>query len=228
MKKLLLSISILIFLTTINAQSIGGGFMVGSPRGEYKDFNPQTGYGLQIQGMLINPSEYSPFGLGIDIGFLIYSSDTEHRPFSYTIPDIGVDVTRTNSMANMHLVFQVAPFQGRLQPYAEFYGGGSYLFTMTSIESDYYDEHIASDVNYDDFAWSYGIGGGFKVLLVDSDFDEPEIFLDFKFRYLRGSRAKYLTDNDILINDRTHTVTYFPRESETDQMTFTIGVEARF
>lgn len=216
------------FIANSSAQSIGGGFMVGSPRGEYKDFNPQTGFGLQLQGMLISPSEYSPFGIGMDIGFLIYSSDTERRPFSHTIPDVGVDVNRTNSMANLHFVFQVAPFQGPIQPYGEVYGGGSYFFTTTSIESDYFDKHITSDVNYDDFAWSYGAGGGLKILLVDSDFDSPEIFLDFKVRYLSGSRAKYLTKNDVVINDRTHTVTYFPRESETDQLTFTIGVEARF
>lgn len=227
MKKILLLI--FLFISQTAAQSIGGGFMIGSPKGEYKDSNPHTGYGLQLQGMLISPSEDSPFGIGIDLGFLIYSSDTETRPLSYTIPDVFVDVNRTNSIANMHFVFQVSPFQGIIQPYGELYGGGAYLFTKTDVtDNGYFDDHIASEVNYDDFAWSYGIAGGIKVLISEGDFNSPEIYLDFKTRFLSGSNARYLTKNDVVIDRGARIVTYYPRESETDLLTFTIGVEARF
>ena len=229
MNKLLQLSLLLFFIAQLNAQSFGGGFMVGSPRGAYKDSNPHTGYGLQLEGMLISPTQRSPFGIGLDAGFLIYSNKNEYRPFSHTIPDVGVDVSRSNSMINMHLVFQIAPFQeGPVRPYAEFYGGGSYLFTLTSIDSDYDNRSIASDVNFDDFAWSYGIGGGIKIALNNPDYDSPELFLNLKFRYLSGSEAEYLTKNDVKVNHRTGVVTYYPRRSETDQMTFTIGVIARF
>lgn len=226
MKKIILLT--ILFVSQVAAQSIGGGFMIGSPRGEYKHSNPHTGYGLQIQGMLINPSEESPFGIGLDLGFLIYSSESEARPFSHTIPDVLVDVTRRNSMANMHLVFQVSPFHGRIQPYAELYGGGSYIYTTTEIEDiDIYD-HVAVDVNYDDFAWSYGAGGGLKVLVSNPDFYGPEIFIDFKVRFLAGSTARFLTTDDVIVKTGTSSVHYFPRESETDLLTFTIGAEVRF
>ncbi len=232
MKKNLLYLSMaLLFISKSFAQSIGGGFMVGVPQEDFSRLNPDNGYGLNIQGMLLTPDEYSPFGVGLDFGFLIFSTENEFRPFSYAIPEVGVEVERMNSMVNAHLVFQVSPFIGRIQPYAEAYGGFSYYFTTTSIKSDYHDEVIASDVNFDDFAFSYGAGGGFKIFLTDftsEDSESTEILLDLKVRYLAGTEAEYLTEHDVEVDQNAGIVTYFPRKSETDMLTFSIGVEFRF
>jgi len=223
MRKIILLM--VLFVSQTVAQSIGAGVMIGSPRNEYKKYNPYTGYGLQIQGMLISPSAQLPFGIGLDLGFLIYSSKTETHSLSSAIPDLLVDIERTNSMANMHFVFQISPFKGLIQPYAELYGGGSYIFTTTEIDGNHYFKQIDTKVDYDDFAWSYGAGGGLKFLVKQGEYSSPDIYIDFKVRYLAGSRARFLTPSDIVVEKIKRIVSLFPRESETDLLTFTIGAE---
>lgn len=217
----------LLFVTEMFSQSISGSFMVGSPRGEFEQAHPNNGYGVQVQAMLKNPDRFSPIGIGVDAGFLYYSSTTDYRPFSNTIPDVGVEVERMNAMANAHLVFQISPLMGNIRPYVEGYGGFSYYFTKTDINSDYDDETIFSQVNYDDFALSYGAGGGLKILLSDPDYESNDIFLDLKVRYLNGSEAEYLTKDDVEVSRSTGSVSYYPRKSKTDMVTFSIGVEVR-
>ncbi|MBU1099293.1 MAG: hypothetical protein KKA84_02730 [Bacteroidetes bacterium] len=228
MKQFTLYLTIALFLSTeIISQSLSASLMLGSPRGEFEQAHPNKGYGLQVQAMLKNPDRYSPIGIGIDAGFLFYSATTEYRPFSNTIPDIGVEVERMNSMANAHLVFQISPMMGMVRPYLEGYGGFAYYFTKTDVSSDYNDEVIFSDITYDDFAFSYGAGGGLKILLSDPEYDDNDIFLDLKVRYLNGSEAEYLTKDDVEVTRSTGNVKYYPRKSKTDMVTFSIGVEVR-
>ena len=70
-----------------------------------------------------------------------------------------------------------------------------------------------------------GIGGGLKFLLTNPDYDSQDIFLDLKIRYLNGSEAEYLTKEDIQFNTRTRGMDFMPRRSDTDILTFTIGVQ---
>ena len=101
MKQIIIYLTlILLFLSELYPQSVGGGLMMGMPRGEFDELNPNNGYGIQLQAMLKTPDEFSPIGIGIDAGFLYYSAVHEHRHLSSTIPDITVEVDRMNSMAN--------------------------------------------------------------------------------------------------------------------------------
>ncbi|HET55531.1 MAG TPA: hypothetical protein ENN33_09990 [Ignavibacteria bacterium] len=71
-----------------------------------------------------------PFTVGINIGYLVYGEESFKRRFSITNPDVYVDVNRTNSLANFHLLFQVSPFTGTVRPYIEGLFGGAYFFYL--------------------------------------------------------------------------------------------------
>ena len=218
MKKLVILIFFLVLVSNNFAQTFGGSFLIGSPQGEFKTNVENLGYGLELHGTLWKPSKERPITFGLNVSYLIYGLKTDRRPFSLTIPEVGVDVTRTNSLASMHLLFQVNPFAGTVQPYIEGLFGGAYIFTTTEIKSDYN--------NYDDFTWSYGGGAGLLIQLSRELGDVSTLYLDLKARYLYGTEAQYLTETGIVINPANSQVYYYPKKSKTDLVTFHIGVIA--
>lgn len=227
MKKLLLSFILLYCVTTfVNAQTAGLSFMIGSPHGEFRENVDRLGYGLQLQGTLWTPEKQRPFTVGLNLGFMVYGEVTERRPWSLTIPDVTVEVSRTNSLANFHLLLQVSPFTGTVRPYLDGLFGGAYIFTSTDVKSEYSDEEIAQSTNYDDFNWSYGFGGGLLFEIGKDLGDAQNLFLDIKARYLFGTEAEYLTEEDVEIEGGR--VYYYPRKSKTDLLSFHIGVIAFF
>lgn len=227
MKKILLSVTFLLCLTLyINAQTVGGSIMIGSPQGEFRTNVDRLGYGLQLHGTLWSPSKERPFTVGLDLGYMIYGEITERRPWSSTIPDVTVEVSRTNSLANLHLLLQISPFTGTVRPYIDGLVGGAYLFTTTDVKSERTNENIAETTNYDDFNWSYGGGAGLLLQISKDLGDVKTLYLDLKARYLYGTEAQYLTENDVTIQNGK--VFYNPRRSKTDILTFHIGVIAYF
>ena len=225
-KHITLAILLLFFASLADAQTVGGSFMLASPQGAFRDNVDRLGYGLQVQGTLWSPSKEVPFTVGLNIGYMIYGEVTESRPWSLTIPDVTVEVSRMNSLANLHLLLQVSPFTGTVRPYLDGLIGGSYIFTTSEVKSKYSDEPIAQSTNYDDFNWSYGWGGGLLIQLAEDLGDVQTLFLDLKARYLYGTEAQYLTENDIDVSQTV--VRYRPRKSNTDMLTFHLGVIAYF
>lgn len=232
MNKRILQLLILLafFATAGYAQTVGGSFMLGFPQGEFKDNVDRLGYGLSVQGTLTTPSKLVPFTIGLNVGYMIYGDESETRRLSNTLPDVLVDVDRRNSIVNFHFLMQVmAPVPGSIKPYMEGLIGGSYIFTETDVNSrnDFYK--VTSDTNFDDFAWSYGGGGGFMILLSGSDVPQsPSIYLDLKARYLFGSEAEYLKEGAVDVNQDDGTVTYNVSKSKTDLFSVQIGVVAAF
>lgn len=102
--------------------------------------------------------------------------------------------------------------------------GGSYLYTETSVSGQYNSDNIASTTNYDDWAWSYGVGGGILILLSgDPVTEEGAVYLDLKGRYLFGSEAEYLKEGSVEIIGGQ--VRYYPSQSKTDLLTLHAGVK---
>ena len=210
------------------AQTLGGSFMLGSPQGEFRDNVDRLGYGIQIHGTIWTPGKLHPFTDGLNLGYLVYGEESSSRPLSNTIPDVFVDVDRTNSLVNFHLLFQVAPFTGTWRPYAEGLFGGAYIFTKTSVESEWSNENVFETTNFDDFTWSYGAGGGLLIQILRDEGELAALFLDLKARYVFGTNAQYLREGDIVVNPANGSVTYYVSESQTDLLTFHIGVVAYF
>jgi hypothetical protein len=229
MKRLnLIFILILMLTAEFPAQSAGGGLMLGFPQGEFRENVNRTGFGISGEILFFNPSVNLPFGFGLDVGYLNYGSETRQEPFSTTIPDVVVDVNRSNNLVNFHLLFHIAPPSGSFRPYAELLFGGSYIFTETSINSQG-PEDVASNTNFDDFAWNYGAGGGILINLYSPE--QPEgnfeaIYLDLKVRYLMGTEAEYLKEGSVIIENGN--VYYDVSRSKTDLLITQIGVMVYF
>ena len=213
-------------MVKLNAQTVGGSFVLGFPQGEFKDKVDNLGYGLQLHGTLFSPSAANPVTIGLNLGYMIYGSETSSRPLSEYIPDVFVDVNRTNNIAHFHVLLQVSPMMTSVRPYLEGLFGGAYLFTTTKVESKYSGQNVFESTNLDAFTWSYGFGGGLLIKLKDGLGSVSSLFLDLKARYIFGSEAKYLTENDVEIyNGRAY---YNVQKSKTDLLTINLGVVAYF
>ncbi len=229
MKKYIFTIIILLFVSYSSfAQSAGLNFTLGFPSSEFKNNLKRTGIGINGNFLFWNPTPILPFSAGIDISYYNYGSETRREPFSLTIPDVTVDVDRTNNLVNFHAYFQIALPAGPIRPYVEALFGGSYFYTQTSIKSlGNEDKDVASNTNIDDWAWSYGGGGGFLIsLFSDPTGQVGSVFLDLKVRYLFGSEAEYLKEGSVTINNGQ--VYYDVSKSKTDILSAHIGAVVYF
>lgn len=228
--KIYLSIIVLFVLSSssiIQAQSGGLYFSLAFPMGEFKENVKQTGVGLNGEFFFLTPKPKMPVGLGLNFAYYIYGTEKRTEAFQPNIPDVRVDVERTNNLTNFHLVFLISPAYGRFRPYLEGLFGGAYFYTESSVKSRNNDEPIAQDVNFDDWAWSYGVGGGLTYLVSgDPKINNEAIFIDFKVRYLLGSEAEYLKKGSITIEDGM--VVYDVSRSKTDLLSAHLGVRIFF
>ena len=81
-------------------------------------------------------------------------------------------------------------------------------------------------MNLSDFAFSYGMGGGLMVRLYHREKGAFAIFIDSGIRYLKGGKAEYLSEGDILRTDGM--AMYNVNYSNTDLLTAHIGVAFSF
>lgn len=229
MKKLLICAFCLLTIGLIQKAEaqvdIGINGMLGLPKGEFKENVGNLGGGFTGH-ILWSPSPKMPFSVGLNLGFLIYGSESRWEPFSYTIPDVTVQVDRSNNILNFHLLFRIIPQKGSVRPYLEGLFGGAYLFTDTKIENTSKGEEIASSVNFSDYAWSYGGGVGLMFYVTEAKDDVSgramPIFIDLKARYLFGSRADYLKEGSIR-NLGGGKVAYDVVRSTTDVLSIHLG-----
>jgi hypothetical protein len=206
------------------AQSAGLNFMVGLPQNEFKDNLDRAGWGLSGHFLLLPQTEQNPFSIGLNVGYLNYGNESWTEHLRYT--NMSVDVDRTNNLLNFHILFQAAFPMGSVKPYIEGLFGGSYFFTETSIHSEY-NEDVGNETEFDDFAWSYGGGGGLLIKLVSApDQQISGIYLDLKARYLAGSKAEYLKEGSV--DYQRGSLVYNVSKSKTDLLTIHAGVVVEF
>lgn len=204
-------------------------FIVGIPQGEFSDQLDQVGYGGNLfAGIGIAGT---PVVVGLDLGYLIYGYERRQEPFSSTIPDVTVDVATSNNIALGHFVLRLRAPRGVVQPYVDGLFGGKYLFTETRIENERWDgESIAVSTNFDDWALSYGVGGGLNIRLfhgqIGNELRTGSIHLNLGLRYLVGSEAEYLKEGSI--RRENGEVTYDIERSRTDLLIPQFGATISF
>ena len=223
MKHFLIIIFLFLLSSNFYAQQVGLSFMFGNPQGEFRSNVDRMGFGGQLQGTFWTPTEEMPYTIGFDLGYLVYGQVDERRPW-VGFPGVYLNLSRTNSLANLHLLMQVSPFFGTVRPYLEGLFGGSYIFTQSSVKGDYQDEDIASTTNFDDFTWNYGGGVGILFKITGELENIDAIYLDFKSRYLYGTNAEYLTEESLIGIDNNGNPIFQTKKSTTDFLSFHIGV----
>jgi len=215
-------------------------FNVGVPVGPFSDNIEDPGYGGNL--FLGTQLGASPVVLGLDLGFLIYGRSEQTVPFSNTVgPRVNVDVITTNNIFQPHAVLRLQPLQGPFRPYVEAVGGFKYLFTRTRIEdrgnSNNDGDDIASETNFDDFAWSGGGGAGVEIMVyrpsanagTNSSF--RGLSLHFGSQYLFGQEAEYLAEGELVDENRNRRLDDSEldvRRSATTLLVFKLGVTAYF
>jgi len=207
---------------TTNAQQAGINVSLAFPQGVFGEQVDNIGLGLSGEFMFLSPKPRSPFGVGLNLGFYVYGNESRSEPM-WNIPEVFLKVDRTNNLVNFHMIFELGLPSGRIRPYLQGLFGGQYLFTETSVKNESNEEEFASSTNYDDWAWSYGAGGGISILLAGDPVTEVgAIYLDFKGRYLFGSKAEYLKEGAVQVIGQQ--VIYHPSKSKTDMLTVHAGV----
>lgn len=220
---------IILFLLALNnsqlySQQAGINLSLAFPQGEFGEEVDNLGYGLSGEFMFLSPKPISPFGVGLNLGFYTYGNESR-REKMWNIPEVGLQVDRSNNLVNFHLIFELGLPTGSIRPYVQGLFGGEYLYTKTSVKNESNDEEFAGSTNFDDWAWSYGVGGGFLVFLGGDPVTEMgAIYLDIKGRYLFGSEAEYLKEGAVEVIGQN--VTYHTSKSKTDMLTIHVGIRA--
>ena len=188
---ILSTLIILIITSNTYAQpSASFYFTTAIPLSEFRDFDSDAGYGANLEILFFSPTKQKPFAMGIVFSYFGQGLYFYDDPFT---DETYLSGNRANNFSSLHLIFQLAPTGGTVRPYLETFFGGSYIFSNSEI---YTVDYIPIDLYIDDWAWSYGIGGGFK-FLVSSDDAGRSLFIDLKGRYLMSSPIEILDRNSI-------------------------------
>lgn len=194
-------------------------FTTAIPINDFRNFDSDEGYGGNLEIFFFSPSVQKPFGMGVSLSYFgqgLYFYDDPYSDESY------LSGNRANNFSSLHLVFQLAPTGGTIRPYLETLFGGSYIFSVTEV---YTLDYISESLYIDDWAWSYGVGGGLQ-FLISSDESGQSLFLDLKGRYLMSS--------DVSIPDRqsiryaNNSFYYTVNETQINFVTVQIGLVIYF
>lgn len=190
--KILITSLFLIATNNLIAQpSVSFYFTTAIPVNDYQNFDDEFGYGGSLEYFFISPSKPKPIGLGVSFsyfgqGLYFYEDPCDCETY--------VGDNRANNFFNMNIILQVAPTGGTIRPYLETFFGGSYIYSNTNIITpDYASVHLFID----DWAWTYGAGGGFKFLIGSEENENGSLFLDLKGRYLMSSDVDLLNRNSL-------------------------------
>lgn len=199
---------------------VGGNLTYARAQGEFSDF-VTDGFGGSAHG-IVRLDRDGLLGVRLDLGALNYGNERMRVPLSSTLGGrVLVDLETRNNIGFAGVGPQIGVPNGALRPYVHGFAGVTYLFTESSVEGTRHDdEPFATTTNFDDatFAW----GGGTGVYIPVRRGVSP-ISVDVGVRYVNGGRARYLLEGDIedLPDNR---IRINPRQSDTDLMTFHVGV----
>ena len=89
---------------------LGIDLIAGVPQNEWRENLSEEGYGvLGHIGCFVGDT---PFMIGAHIGYMNYGTEKRREYFSYTIPDVSVNVRNTNNIAVLHGFARVQPQKG--------------------------------------------------------------------------------------------------------------------
>jgi len=190
--KILFKLILLFGTTQLIAQpSTSIYFTTAFPVNEFESFTDDVGFGGNIEMLFISPSKQKPVALGISFSYLGQGLSLFYDPCEC---ETYIDNNRAINYLNLSMILQVAPTGGTVRPYIETFFGGSYIFSNTEIEVSYYSQE---NLYIDDWAWTYGFGGGIKFLLGTEENEDGTFYLDIKGRYLMSSDIHLLDRNSI-------------------------------
>lgn len=199
--------------------TIGGGLLFSQPKGELAE-NIDNGIGGDIYGMFRLDPE-GVVSLRVDGGGLQYGREIIPAPSVFG-GRVGFQVETSNSIFWGAIGPQVMIPLGRLRPYGSVQIGVMDFTTRSSVQGtgDYQGETFASTENQNDATNTWIFGGG---MYVPFSGRLRMLSIDVGGKYFTGGHATYLREGAIRDNS-DGTITLFPSNSKTDQITWHIGV----
>jgi hypothetical protein len=215
-------ITILLFLFTYvfsSAQkfSISADAQLAIPQGDYKDVNPDAGYGLRAN-FLYKPGKLSPVRFGIEFGIQEKARASEY----FFDPYYGE--FKESATSNIFSLMLLGRFQsakpGKVKPFIDVTAGWNVFFSTVAVESldNYsYDNSSYSNSTKAHWALAYGAAGGIDISLNRRN----DLGLELKVAYLIGAYSRYLTDPYI---DGNGHVSFIENNSRTTMLIPQAGV----
>ena len=206
--------------TTPSRAFFGIGLMAAQPLGEF-DRQIDVGGGVGVH-LLFKPARRIPFALRADLGYIIYGQETRRfRPF----PRIQVELDTDHSIFFAGIGPQFMVPSGLLRPYLTGSAGLSYFATKSSLEGvDADGEDLLSTTNFDDVTFAYTGAAG---LYIPVKKGLRPVSIDMGLRYHGNGTAEYLREGSITDNP-DNTVSFTPIRSETNLITYQIGITVGF
>ena len=232
--RFVLSLPILLLTLTASAQrdarrdhrwgdrpsTLGGGFEVGIPIGEFDD-----AWGRQMAGLSANftmPMRRLPFSYGFDFGWQRMGARNQEVPVSIE----GVSATKgdlrvRSNVYGYHALLRLQPLNGRISPYAELMTGARHFITRTEIKVDGMDENAYEERNASAFIGSIGWAAGLHYA------PSRNFYTEIRLERLNGGQVEYVDPRSVEIAP-DGSVSYGTLDSGTRVVNVTFGVGLRF
>lgn len=220
-----LLITLFLLPGTVSAQHFDAdvNLLLGIPQRDFRESLDRNAFG--INGSIAGGPVNSPFQFGIELGIMTYGSDRRRENFSPNIPEVQVVVRTEYDILTAHFFGRLERPNGIVRPYADALVGFNYLFTESRVtDDDEVGDDIASTTNFDDTTFSYGVGGGLKVLVYQQKTNK--YLINLKSRYLLGGEASYLQPGSIEVVNGN--LSYDESTSNTHLLTIHLGMTFKF
>ncbi|MDX1396145.1 MAG: hypothetical protein R3195_17320 [Gemmatimonadota bacterium] len=197
---------------------VGGGLGMFVPQGEFGRF---VGEGFAATGhMIVGVEPSNTFALRFEGGYVNYGSVSWGSSACCYGPP-GPGIRTTNNIATFGVGPQLQASMGAVQPYINGYVGSGYFYTHSSANDGWY--HYAHSLNFDDWAFGYGGGGGLAIAFGGGS----PVLLNFDVQYRRHDDVQYLTEGGIYDDGFGGTIVE-PVYSNADFWTFQMGLSFGF
>ncbi len=213
-------------LISIASYSYGQKFTISPtvqlavPQGDYKETNPDAGYGLRVN-FLYRPGKSRFVKFGGEFGMQEKARATQY--FSGYVNGF-YDEFKVSATSNIFSLMFLTRFQPntfhKVKPFVDLTAGWNVFFSTVTVErltfySDYNNSYSNSTKAH--WAFSYGAAGGIDIPLNGRD----DLGLELKVAYIIGANTTYLTD-PYIGNDAK--VSFIERTSRTNMLIPQAGI----
>ena len=243
MKKTLLSCLglVCLFQTTSFAQThlIDLNIQGGVSLEQFSEVTKGLG-GIGFGGSALFNIEDSPFYLGGSLGYMIYGKTSFGSQEAFVDGYwYDADIVFNNNIVHGHVVSRIRPkdlADRFITPYFDLMFGFKSIYTKQKVfvpdlqddeEFDFWDDllfPVAYETEIVLSSWTLSYGGAVGVNFNFGGESGEEIALDLKVVYLEGTRAEYVTHDDIEYDSFNDQYLYNTRSSRTSMFMPQIGI----
>jgi opacity protein-like surface antigen len=188
-----------------------------SAAGEFRDYVRHGGGMAGFGALPIRPG--SPLALRLDLGIIIYGSETQR--VCLTNCRIQLDMTTTNTIFFANAGPQIMVPAGGMRPYANAGIGLGAFTTGSEVKGSSSDSPFASTTHLSDATFQWAAGAGVFIPFRRG----RGAGLDVGVQYQANGQVEYLTKGDIQ-DHPDGSISFTPTRSDASLLTFRIGFGA--